>query len=300
MWIFNLIIASPFLLAQVLFLALKGNWNWGVVFIPLYCLFLIGICITIYSLYKNQQSRLYDTFILICLLCAALFGTFLTIKLDLDEWPWAAVFAPIWSLLFVFAFYGVSTFTYWKKENFIISCVIWCHAIVLSVLLVLQLATPKWNWAIVFIPVWSFLFVWIVVIIFAVKKKLKSSTKARGWIELLVETIILASTIVFMILLVVSLNHVGHSIAKASLYSPLMFCFAMTFIIPYGYYISARKKQQEKNTYQIRHHTSELTHITKKTRQEKTEEEEEEERKQSDSSSSSEKETNFVESEEEK
>lgn len=285
MWLLKSIVISPFLLVQFLVLALKGdgNWNWGVVFIPLYLLFALCLGLSIYSLVnliKNEKAKnskkIYSTFTLLSLICAILFGSFLTAQLNYGDWPWAAVFSPIWVFLFFVLFYVIASHQKLTTEGVLIYSIIWVHAVVFSILLVFQLGNNSWNWGIVFIPVWSFLLVWIIFFIISIKKNVNSSIKARGLIEIFLEGIIIASLLIFMILLVVSLDKVGHSIAKISLYSPLLFCFSSTFLLPYVYYMIIRRRDKERFLHQQYTPGLRVKSKTEKTRDKREQKEEKE------------------------
>jgi hypothetical protein len=248
MWLFKSVIVSPFLLAQVLFLIIRGDeWNWGLVFVPLLALLLICLGMTLFlfsrafALNLSKGQKIHHGFNLAWVVCAILFASFITAGLAYGDWPWAAIFTPVWvALIFAFAYIVLN----YKKDmlfTFVWWILAWAHAVVLSVLLAIQLEEYAWDWGIVFVPAWSFLLLWIVAIIY----RTAFSGKKFDPVEISVEVIVLASLIAFMVLLVVNLDKVGHSISRLSLYSPLLVCFAATFLIPYFNYVKKRSSSSK-------------------------------------------------------
>jgi hypothetical protein len=134
-----------------------------------------------------------------------------------------------------------------KTYQFIISI----GFIVFFVFLPLQLdLINKWNWALVFIPLWVSLAVWLWSLISYTVIKTNANYNVNSvydvplWIELIIYYTLCISFIFFSILLTVHLN--GKTLDYVTLFSPVLICLVVDFLICF-FYIHYYEREFENN-----------------------------------------------------
>ena len=274
-WNVRLLIISPILLLGTVFLVLKLNgnitWNWGVIFVPEWVCLSFWMIYIIYRFVKgiraenrghHQQTGEW-TFLMFTIfgwVCLSLYLIFITIHLETGSWPWPVIFCPIWILIAVGMVCSIFVSEGRACHLTVLSWLSWMHFGVISILVTIQLMKSidnRWNWAIVFIPVWTILGIWIWAILVSVssvanhEKTRKTITYVSNtstgqsrplpvtirwesitYVDVSFFVIIWICVALFMILLTIELEH-PTTIGILGLFSPIICMFGLLFVFCY-------------------------------------------------------------------
>jgi len=274
-WSIRLMIVSPILLLGTIFILLQVNhnitWNWGIIFIPEWVLFLLWLIAIVYALIKGAQmearghkhvhgeltATIFTFFACITML---LFFIFLTIHLQLGSWPWAVILSPLWVFMFICLLYSaafMNTSNLWIGSMLFLTFVLLGIQGILIVVQIGNLGTPDvWGWGVAFVPLWMTFGIWAASLVYLIVKRTEhehlhvSTLFRRGSIRRYYHTVPLTlpvsvtwelitlfavtwlCLIAFTVLLTIKLDS-SSSISSIALFTPLVALFGLVFIIAY-------------------------------------------------------------------
>lgn len=317
-WIRRLLISTSLLLLEVIFvlLRLNGNtaWNWGLVFIPIWVLLFLLLAFIQYKLfigirrrpqpstqdessktgsYYEQGSLQYLIFLILSWITISLFFIFLTIHLQGNGWPWSVIICPLWALLLLCLVYSIIYWSSYGKQIGLILLITWILVIIVSAFIGAQLDTlpeNRFNWAIVFIPIWLLFGVWFGALIYFIVKyfeyvfpviarimtEKKQSTLQRKPIitnpttkskkpplqqeDIIIFSLLWAGILTFAIVLTVRLEHPS-SVSYLGLFMPLMAMFGLLFVVAYVIYYRRDMYEKQQRLYELQNSSVPRQHV---------------------------------------
>lgn len=157
------------------------QWNWFIVFIPLWIFFLIYASFISWLLSLSSRNGLFGAIIwmIFCGTCLCLFSVLLTLRIEnVITWNWAGVFCPLWLTLLLISYvdfhfpeyrhkfrksYNQNTFARFGDtipRNFVLALIIFTILLVLKLELVIS-----WSWYALFSPFWILFGIYVLLLL---------------------------------------------------------------------------------------------------------------------------------------
>lgn len=246
------------LIFVILRLHLNIFWNWGLIFIPFWFSLLIWIFIDVHGVIQSQKTQEWARYFVSGLgaILLALFLAFVAVKEQLQPgWPWSAVISPLWATLLM---YILLMFTYqtFGPHELMLALTYLC-LVPASVVIAVRLDSSPTstiasvNWAILFIPLWTLLLIWLIELISSIVTKVRKDTshikKKPYWFNVFVVSLMWVGLSVFMILLTLEIQTPG-SIGFLFVFTPMIIVLAAIFLGPYVL-LATRRKSKTRESY---------------------------------------------------